>query len=38
MFLSEIAKYRKPLISILQQSFDGSNKMFILGGRLGTKL
>ena len=38
LFSYEIAHYRKILISIFQQFLASMNKMFILEGRLGTRI
>ena len=38
LFLCEIAHYRKSLISVFQEFFASINKVFILAGRLGTRL
>ena len=38
IFSNEIAKYGKVLISIFQQFFASINKVFILDGRLGSRL
>ena len=37
-FLCEIGHYGKSSISVFQKTFAGIEKIFILGGRLGTKL
>ena len=37
-FLFEIAHYEKSLISIFKESYASIDKIFFLGGRLGTRL
>ena len=38
MSLYEIKQYRKKSVSIFEQLFASIDKIFILGGRLGTRL